>query len=682
MALFNTGNQFPYTNFHDLNLDWIIREVKKALEDWVKLRGEWSAYQVAMDSAWAAYKSATDADLAAYKANLNQEWSDYQVDNNAAFQAFKTALEGRQDKVEGDFADLKQFVLDYFDNVDWAQLLKDLMDTWYANGTLIRLIAPYLPFLTPEMYGAVADGVTDDASALNDMMQAAVTSKKSVWFSPNSTFRCASQVSIPGTVDIHGNGATVEFNDGVNGFVFTQHGPESVIDNITINSAGTRWPDLGIADLSNASMDPEYGATWQDTCTKGLIVGALHSKLTRININNFGIGMYYDERIYDETQNQTGLIINNCHIRYCGVACRLGYKLRNGHTTDYTITDCTFAGRHIGLMITDAIGYFLSNIHTWGGPTEGEMLCGIYSMNTSITTFDRIYIEPCRLYAAYIHTRKGCNIDNFVYVTTFGYRTDQARVFHFDGSRGYKVNLDNIEIRPGTPDYTAGKPYVKPILIHQGMGGIFNIGNVFTSEQLQHTIYNPTTGEDVTVNYASVLPGVAYDLQPADQKYGYFYTNNSVLQLKSNPYVMQINGKLVPCNPIELSIPFVSGVAGSVTYSFDMTQIEYSKPVPINIYTSSRDQTDNMTFGEYAFAVIKRYGTREDDYADRDKISVTPLTTIVQDPEINLSFDVSELNKLKITATQTNPSRNTSIVIEPKYISFALSNTPETNPYV
>lgn len=679
MALFNTGNQFPYTNFHDLNLDWIIREVKKALEDWVRLRGEWSAYQVAMDSAWAAYKSATDADLAAYKANLNQEWTDYQVQNNAEFQAFKTALEGRQDKVEGDFDDLKQFVLDYFDNVDWAQLLKDLMDTWYANGTLIRLIAPYLPFITPEMYGAVADGVVDDSSALNQLMTAGANANKAIWFSPNTTFRVASTVEIPGTVDIHGNGATIKADAGVSALVFSVPGPESTIDNLTINSDNSRWPDLGITSLDDFKQ-PGH-ANWRNADC-GLKTSGEHLKLTRLNINNFGIGLFHDDSLTEGTQ--TGTIVENCHIRYCGVGARIGYTYgyNPGRSTDWTFSDCTFAGRHCGLFYIDAIGCFFNNVHTWGLQDEGNRpLVGLYLNNASITNLNRIYIEPCELYAAHIHTRKGLNIDNFCYVASFGYRADQPVVFDFDGSTGYRVNLDNIEIRPGTPDNDTGKPYVKPILIHQGNRGTFNIGNVITSELLSHNILNPSTGQYVDINYASILPGVAYDLQPDNQKYGYFYTNNSILQLRSNPYVMQINGKLVPCNPIELSIPFVSDVAGSVTYSFDMTQIEYSKPVPINIYTSSRDQTDSMTFGEYAIAVIKRYGTQDDDYADRDKIAVTPLKTIVQDPEITLSFDVSELNKLKITATQTNPGRNTSVVIEPKYISFALSNTPETNPY-
>ena len=27
------GERFPYTNFHDLNLDWIIKELKKIIED-------------------------------------------------------------------------------------------------------------------------------------------------------------------------------------------------------------------------------------------------------------------------------------------------------------------------------------------------------------------------------------------------------------------------------------------------------------------------------------------------------------------------------------------------------------------------------------------------------------------------------------------------------------------------
>ena len=27
-------NQFPYTNFHEVNLDWLIAKVKELLDDW------------------------------------------------------------------------------------------------------------------------------------------------------------------------------------------------------------------------------------------------------------------------------------------------------------------------------------------------------------------------------------------------------------------------------------------------------------------------------------------------------------------------------------------------------------------------------------------------------------------------------------------------------------------------
>lgn len=32
MSIFN---EFPYTNIHELNLDWIIKEVKNVLAEWL-----------------------------------------------------------------------------------------------------------------------------------------------------------------------------------------------------------------------------------------------------------------------------------------------------------------------------------------------------------------------------------------------------------------------------------------------------------------------------------------------------------------------------------------------------------------------------------------------------------------------------------------------------------------------
>ena len=43
--------QFPYSNFHDLNLDWIIREVKKAIDGFKSLSNKTDNFEKTLNNA-------------------------------------------------------------------------------------------------------------------------------------------------------------------------------------------------------------------------------------------------------------------------------------------------------------------------------------------------------------------------------------------------------------------------------------------------------------------------------------------------------------------------------------------------------------------------------------------------------------------------------------------------------
>ena len=61
------------------------------------------------------------------------------------------------DTLEIDFADLKKFVLDYFDSTDFAQLVNDKIDELVADGDFTTLFATY----TTRIYNTVADMIAD-----------------------------------------------------------------------------------------------------------------------------------------------------------------------------------------------------------------------------------------------------------------------------------------------------------------------------------------------------------------------------------------------------------------------------------------------------------------------------------------------------------------------------------------
>lgn len=85
-------NKYPYTDFHELNLDWVIERVKKLTEDWLATHEEWVGVQqdwADTEQAWIDFKAYVEN----YLANLDvQDEIDHKINEMIVSGEFETII--------------------------------------------------------------------------------------------------------------------------------------------------------------------------------------------------------------------------------------------------------------------------------------------------------------------------------------------------------------------------------------------------------------------------------------------------------------------------------------------------------------------------------------------------------------------------------------------------------------
>ena len=301
-------HDYPYTDFHEANMDWFLSKFNSLLS----------------------------------------EWSDMQKQFTSLDEAVK---------------DLRDYVMNFFDSSDFRQLISDKLDEMEADGTLLALIAPHLPFVTPQLFGAVGDGVADDTQALSDCLHA-----NQFVIIPRGFYRITNTVTAycRDAVTVICDQKAIFIADGITDtmFEFCQY--------VGYSHIGASWRGgifnmNGIANITGIKINQycSFG-TFRD-----IIVIDIGDGATGIDVNITSGKNYFDNiRIFGATFNID--IANpetNISVREYDLT-RTNTGIRSNASYDYAIGNLDVMGCTIGILSEGSAQVDVGTYHYWIG-TDG-----------------------------------------------------------------------------------------------------------------------------------------------------------------------------------------------------------------------------------------------------------------------------------------------------------------------
>ena len=113
-------DHYPYTNFHNVNLDWVLEAVK-------------------------AWGSQVD-NLGRQFTNLQEVWETFKTETNQMLEeeiaSFNDAYESDKSQLELQYQQFTTYVTNYLNNLDYETVIREHIETMASNGELRVVIAP------------------------------------------------------------------------------------------------------------------------------------------------------------------------------------------------------------------------------------------------------------------------------------------------------------------------------------------------------------------------------------------------------------------------------------------------------------------------------------------------------------------------------------------------------------
>lgn len=226
------------------------------------------------------------------------------------FTAVKNCCEAQIEVMEK-FCELYKFVHDFFENLDLQEEVNNWLEQALKSGKLMTLFELFVPYVTPEMYGAKGDGVTDDTSAI----QQALNTKRHVIFT--KTYLISQPLNVYS--DISGKGTIMyKYN--------TNLGRKNDIDNILTL---IEQENIKISDITlnmNRNTDFTYGESefgeWGYNIVLRACKNIIIEGIKSVNAQGDGIGIGQNNKVDSEN-----IFVNNC-------------MLANNYRNGISVTGC------------------------------------------------------------------------------------------------------------------------------------------------------------------------------------------------------------------------------------------------------------------------------------------------------------------------------------------------------
>lgn len=210
-------------------------------------------------------------------------------------------------------------------------------------------------YVTPEMFGAIGDGETDDTEA----MQAAFASRQSVYLGPHKTYLVYGSLTIDSNQVVDLNGSTIK--QCANLPLIVKPDSKNAVSRVMIRNGNlegtTAYYDQNNNLVIDDSMMDQYG----------IKLPSFHSTFEDLRIDGFAFGHYIDRRGNYETTTAT-LVENkfrNIRFTNCITAC-----LRtdtNSRAQNGFLADIICAGRFdYGIDVRTAPGWRGFNLNAYG----------------------------------------------------------------------------------------------------------------------------------------------------------------------------------------------------------------------------------------------------------------------------------------------------------------------------